>query len=142
MSPNVHHSPALREALGLPASPTPTATTADGETMSQPEARLGTAIRRECIARGAFAFKIHGGPTMMAGLPDLIMCYRGQFIGMEIKVPDPSSQPSVIQRRRIKEIRDAGGRAYVVRSVESAVRILARVDAELDGEDALPTIEP
>lgn len=110
--------------------------------MSQPESRLGSEIRRACIKRGAFAFKIHGGPTMMAGLPDLIMCYRGRFIGMEIKVPDPSSQPSVIQRRRIKEIRDAAGAAYVVRSVESAMRILARVDAELDGEDALPTIEP
>lgn len=110
--------------------------------MSQPEARLGTQIRRECIARGAFIFKIHGGPTMMAGLPDLIMCYRGQFVAMEIKVPDPSSQPSTIQRRRIKEIRDAGGHAYVVRSVESAVRVLARVDAALDSQDALPKIEP
>src|SRR3546814_4336782 len=97
-SSDLQHSPALREALGLPASPTPSQTRADGETMSQPEARLGTAIRRACIARGAFAFKIHGGPTMMAGLPDLIMCYRGRFIGMEIKVPDPSSQPSTIQR--------------------------------------------
>lgn len=142
MSPNLHQSPALREALGLPASPTPTATRADGEIMSQPEARLGSEIRRECIKRGAFAFKIHGGPTMMAGLPDLVICYRGQFIGMEIKVPDPSSQPSVIQRRRIKEIREAGGRAYVVRSVASAVRILAKVDAALDGEHALPVIEP
>jgi len=126
----------------LPASTTPTDARADGETMSQPEARLGSEIRRECIKRGAFAFKIHGGPTMMVGLPDLIMCYRGVFVAMEIKVPDPSSQPSVIQRRRIKEIREAGGRAYVVRSVQSAMRVLARVDAELDGQDALPTIEP
>lgn len=102
--------------------------------MSQPEARLGSAIRRECIKRGAFAFKIHGGPTMMAGLPDLIMCYRGHFIAMEIKVPDPSSQPSVIQRRRIKEIRESGGRAYVVRSVASAMRILDAVDRDIDSQ--------
>jgi hypothetical protein len=102
--------------------------------MSQPEARLGSEIRRECIKRGAFAFKIHGGPTMMVGLPDLIMCYRGQFIGMEIKVPDPSSQPSVIQRRRIKEIRESGGRAFVVRSVASAMRILDAVDRDIDSQ--------
>lgn len=102
--------------------------------MSQPEARLGSEIRRACIARGGFAFKIHGGPTMMVGLPDLIMCYRGQFIGMEIKVPDPSSQPSKIQVRRIKEIREANGRAFVVRSVASAMRILDAVDAELDSQ--------
>lgn len=71
---------------------------------------------------------------MMVGLPDLIMCYRGQFIGMEIKVPDPSSQPSKIQVRRIKEIREANGRAFVVRSVASAMRILDAVDAELDSQ--------
>lgn len=102
--------------------------------MSQPESRLGSEIRRACIKRGAFAFKIHGGPTMMAGLPDLIMCYRGRFIGMEIKVPDPSSQPSVIQRRRIREIRDAAGKAFVVRSVASAMRILDAVDRDIDSQ--------
>lgn len=130
--PNLHHSPALRAALGLPASTTPNDARADGETMSQPEARLGAQIRREMIKRGCFGFKIHGGPTMMAGLPDLIFCYRGRFIALEIKTPDPSSQPSTIQRRRIKEIREAGGRAFVVRSVASAMRVLDAVDTELD----------
>ncbi len=134
--PNVHHSPALRAALGLPASTTPNDARADGETMSQPEARLSGEIRREMIKRGAFGFKIHGGPTMMAGLPDLIFCYRGRFIGLEVKMPDPSSQPSKIQRRRIAEIRSAGGHAFVVRSVASAVRVLERVDADLTSECA------
>jgi hypothetical protein len=128
--PNVFHSPALREALGLPASPTPIDARADGETMSQPEARLGSAIRRACIERAAFGFKIHGGPTMMAGLPDLIFCYRGQFVALEVKMPE--GKVSVIQKRRIREIRDAGGRAYVVRSVSAAMRVLDAVDKSLD----------
>lgn len=130
--PNVFHSPALREALGLPASPTPSNSRADGEIMSQPEARLGTAIRRACIERGAFLFKIHGGPTMMAGLPDLIVCYRGQFIGLEVKMPE--GVVSAIQKRRIQEIRQAGGSAYVVRSVSAAMRALDRVDRALDSQ--------
>ena len=128
--PNLHQSPALRAALGLPASPTPIDAKADEETMSQPEARLSRAIRTACAERGAFAFKIHGGPTMMVGLPDLILCYRGRFIGLEVKMPE--GVVSTIQRRRIAEIREAGGHAYVVRSVASAVRVLERVDRDVD----------
>jgi len=128
--PDVFHSPALRAALGLPASPTPNDARADGEIMSQPEARLGTSIRHEMIKRGAFGFKIHGGPTMMVGLPDLIFCYRGRFVALEVKMPE--GVVSKIQARRIKEIRDAGGHAYVVRSVASAVRVLERVDRHID----------
>lgn len=108
--------------------------------MSQPEARLGRQIKAAVLERGGWGFKVHGGPTMMVGLPDLIFCYRGQFVAMEVKMPE--GVVSNIQRRRIKEIRDAGGHAYVVRSVASAVRVLARVDAALDGKDALPKIEP
>lgn len=100
--------------------------------MSQPEARLGTQIRREMIQAGAFGFKIHGGPTMMVGLPDLIFCYRGQFVALEVKMPE--GKVSTIQRRRIAEIRQAGGHAYVVRSVGAVKTVLARVDASLDSQ--------
>lgn len=101
--------------------------------MSQPEARLGRAIQKACKARGAFAFKIHGGPTMMVGLPDQIMCYRGQFVAMEVKMPE--GKISNIQERRLQEIRSAGGHAFVVRSVEDATDALDDVDAALDSEE-------
>jgi hypothetical protein len=100
--------------------------------MSQPEARLSRQIKAELLKRGAWGFKVHGGPTMMVGLPDLIFCYRGRFVALEVKMPE--GVVSKIQRRRIAEIREAGGAAYVVRSVASAVRVLARVDAELDSQ--------
>jgi hypothetical protein len=100
--------------------------------MSQPEARLGRAIQTACKARGAFAFKIHGGPTMMAGLPDQIMCYRGQFVAMEVKMPE--GKVSKIQERRLREIRDAAGYAFVVRSVADAMDALDDVDNALDGD--------
>lgn len=100
--------------------------------MSQPESRLGREIRKACQQRGAFGFKIHGGPTMMAGLPDQIMCYRGMFVGMEVKMP--TGKTTKIQERRLHEIREAGGFAFVVRSVEDAMDALDDVDARLRGE--------
>lgn len=94
--------------------------------MTQPEARLQRKIQDALRAREAFVFKIHGGPTMMVGLPDLVICYRGLFIGLEVKMP--GSKPTTIQKHRLRQIRRAGGLAFVVRSVPSALRALDRAD--------------
>lgn len=133
--PNVYQSTALREALGLPSAPDRTTpNVADGDVMSQPEARLGAQIRKACAARGAFIFKIHGGPTMMAGLPDLIACYRGIFLGIEVKMP--GNKPSAIQLRRHDEIAAANGAVIVAYSVSDVMTCLDALDAELDSLDA------
>lgn len=68
---------------------------------------------------------------MMAGLPDLAMCYRGRYVHLETKMPEGKG-PSPAQRLRIKQIRDAGGVSYVVRSVNAAMVVLDRIDREID----------
>lgn len=90
--------------------------------MSQPEARLGRQIRKALEERGAFMFKIHGGPTMMAGLPDLIGVWHGRFIAVEVKMP--GNKPSKIQERVMDRIRTAGGRVIVAYSVADALEVL------------------
>lgn len=90
--------------------------------MSQPEARLGRQIRKALEERGAFMFKIHGGPTMMAGLPDLIGVWHGRFIAVEVKMP--GNKPSKIQERVMDRIRTAGGRVVVAYSVADALEVL------------------
>ncbi|ANA85741.1 endonuclease [Gordonia phage Cozz] len=90
--------------------------------MSQPEARLGRQIRKALEERGAFMFKIHGGPTMMAGLPDLIGVWHGRFIAVEVKMP--GNGPSKIQERVMDRIRQAGGRVVVAHSVPEALEVL------------------
>lgn len=94
--------------------------------MTQPEGRLSRRILQALRARGAFAFKVHGGPTMMAGLPDIVGVYRGYSIWLEVKMP--GEEPTPIQRQRIQQIRKAGGDAFVVYSVEDAVRVLRHID--------------
>lgn len=90
--------------------------------MSQPESRLVRNIRVALEARGAFAFKIHGSSTMMAGLPDLIVCYKGYFIGIEAKMP--GNKPSRRQELVHAWLRGAGGIVVVAYSVEDATRAL------------------
>jgi Holliday junction resolvase len=94
--------------------------------MSQPESRLSRQIMEALRARGAFVFKVHGGPTMMNGLPDIIVCYRGWYIGLETKLP--GGRTSAVQNLRHGQITEAGGVARVVHSVAEAVAVLAELD--------------
>lgn len=67
-------------------------------------------------------FKIHGGPTMMAGLPDLIACVNGQFIGIEVK--QPGQKPSVVQEFVHRKIRKAGGDVIVATCLDDVSHLV------------------
>lgn len=68
---------------------------------------------------GHFCFKVHGSEFMMAGLPDIICCAGGLFIGLETKNPD-GGDPTPVQKLRHEQIKAAGGTAVPVRSVAQA----------------------
>lgn len=91
--------------------------------MGQPEARVATSIRVFLESNGAFIFKVHGGPTMMNGLPDLIACIRGQFVGIEVKMP--GNKPTRIQLARLAAIERAGGVALVAHGVDDVRHLVA-----------------
>lgn len=80
-------------------------------------------IRKTCawvrLAYGSEAkcVKIHGGPFMENGLPDLFILVRGRFIAAEAK--QPGKRPSPIQMRRLQEFRDAGALAFWFDDVET-----------------------
>ena len=75
---------------------------------------------------GCFAWKQHGGMYGVAGLPDVICCYRGRFVAFEVKTP--TGKLSKIQGITIQRIREAKGEAFKVTSVEEAKRILKNLD--------------
>lgn len=100
--------------------------------MSQPESRLQRKIQDALRREGAFVFKMHGSTAMMSGLPDLVLCYRGLFIGLEVKMPGRG--PSSIQYRRLQQIESAGGIADVVHSVQEALNVLRTADNVLSGD--------
>lgn len=65
---------------------------------------------------GCFVWKEHGGQYGTAGIPDIICCKDGQFFAFEVK--RPGNKPTKLQNETIKDIRAAGGRAFVVYSLE------------------------
>lgn len=90
--------------------------------MAQPEARLSREILMALRLKGYFAFKVHGGPTMMAGLPDIVCCAEGLFFGIETKMPAKRSNVSVRQKFIHEQINNASGYAMVVCSANEALR--------------------
>jgi len=90
--------------------------------MSQPEARIGTKIRKFLEENGVFIFKVHGGPQMMSGLPDLIACVEGRFVGIEVK--QPGQGPSPRQKFVHSMIMRAGGEVIVATSVDDVMHLV------------------
>lgn len=85
-----------------------------GETLLR--SRIIKRLQEECPG---FWSVIHGSPFQKAGLPDIIGAYDSLFVGLEVKMP--GGYPTLLQARRLDEIRAAGGIATCVHSPEEAV---------------------
>lgn len=76
-------------------------------------------------------FKVHGSEYMPAGLPDLIVCYRGYYAGIEAK--DPANKKRDVRQKYVhRKIREAGGIVVVAQSVREALAVLDELDARAD----------
>ena len=53
------------------------------------------------------------------GISDIIGCYQGRFIAIEIKSPKGIVSPG--QRAFLDKVNDAGGRGFVARSIEDVI---------------------
>lgn len=73
-----------------------------------------------------FFWKEHGGMYGTAGIPDIICCYKGLFIGFEVK--SETGRLTKIQEVTIRKIKEAKGKAYKVTSVEEVKQILENLE--------------
>jgi hypothetical protein len=96
--------------------------------MTQPEAKLVQKIKKYLHTKRAFFFKVHGSPFMMAGLPDLVVCYKGRFIGIEVKMPGNTASPQ--QARVGEKISESRGKWLVAYSVEQVEQFFELLDKQ------------
>ena len=94
------------------------------------EKDIVAAIRRYLgtLGEDVFFWKEHGGPYGASGVPDIICCYKGRFLGLEAKLPGSRLTP--LQRRALDKINSAGGIARRVESVEDVKAVIERADRE------------
>jgi len=99
------------------------------QTLIMLEKDIVAAIMRHLKTRSeCFAYKTHGGMYGTAGLPDIVCCYRGCFVGLEVK--QPGKTLTVLQGKTITKINAAGGIAAKVTSVEEVKTLLAGIGGD------------
>lgn len=90
--------------------------------MSQQENKVQKSIQDYLESIGAYRFKVHGEIFMRAGIPDIIACLKGRFIGIEVK--DGNNTPSELQLAHGRKIQKAGGIFGVAYSVDDVKKLL------------------
>lgn len=65
-------------------------------------------IKNYLTKQGAWFVKYWGGGEFTkSGIPDILVCYQGKFIGVEVK--SDKGKPSELQKHHLMEIHKAGG---------------------------------
>lgn len=90
--------------------------------MSQPEYRIVQKIKKYIRSRGGWVVKIHGGPYQDPGTPDLLVCYRGEFLAIEVKTPRGVASPEQLATQ--DDILAAGGLAIITCSVSDVAAVM------------------
>lgn len=74
--------------------------------------------------KGLGAYTIKTIAVSKAGVPDILCCLDGRFIGIEVKRPDTKGNVTRLQQKNLDWIIDAGGLAGVAWDIKSLEEIL------------------
>lgn len=75
--------------------------------------------------KGGYRVKVHVSAFQDQGTPDILVCYMGRFVAFELKVD--GNHLSALQKIRIRQIRNAGGIAKGVYSLEEIEETLYEI---------------
>ena len=77
-----------------------------------PEAKVKKRVVAVLKEHGAYYFYPVTGGYGRSGVPDIVACWQGRFIGIECKAGDNITTP--LQEKNLREIRESGGTALVI----------------------------
>ena len=89
------------------------------------ETKLQKKVQDYIESIGGYCFKVHGSAYMKAGIPDVICCYKGYFIGIECKV-DNNTMTSLQEEHRDMIVR-AGGIHILAYKLEHVKLVIERI---------------
>ncbi len=76
--------------------------------------------------RGAYTVKVVTGNK--SGIPDIIACYKGRFIGIEVKTPETKNNVSKLQKHNLDQICKAKGFDLVAWDIKEVESLLIFID--------------
>lgn len=100
-----------------------------------PEGRVKDQIKKLLKQHGIWFYMPVQNGMGVVGIPDLVCCYEGLFIGIETKAPNKKpttfeqrwAKATPNQRNRLTEIQEAGGIAFVADDVEQVRQLLNEI---------------
>ena len=91
---------------------------------STPEGKVKKAVKAYLDKLGIWHFSPVSNGMGVHGIPDIIACWRGRFVGIECKAPGKRSNTSELQKMQLDSIQKCDGIAVVVDDVSQLVPIL------------------
>lgn len=95
--------------------------------MATPESKVKKQVKKILDDLGAYHFSPMMDGYGRSGVPDIIACYKGKFIGIECKAGD--NKPTLLQLRNINDIKRNQGLAIVVNegNIESLLALVKEI---------------
>ena len=90
------------------------------------ETALTASVRKNLrTVKGCWVYKTKGGEGTRAGVPDLLICYAGRFVGVEVKVP--GNHTTELQNGELRDISVAGGMTVVAYGLGDVLKVLEAI---------------
>lgn len=83
-----------------------------GRDLVAAEKNFENKVKEILKSKGAYFVKQFGCAFSKSGVPDLLVCYKGRFIAVELKAE--KGEPSALQLYNLDEIRKAGGYGFLL----------------------------
>ena len=95
--------------------------------MATPESNVKKRVKKILDDFGAYHFSPMMDGYGRSGVPDIIACYKGKFIGIECKSGD--NKPTLLQLRNIDDIKRNQGLAIVINedNIESLLALVKEI---------------
>ena len=82
--------------------------------MATPEKLVKQKVVKQLKALGCYYFYPVTGGYGASGVPDIVACVRGQFVGIECKADATKKGPTALQLKNLTEIEENGGVSMVI----------------------------
>jgi len=86
------------------------------------EKQIENAIKKYLASKEIYFVKHHATKFTKVGVPDILACWNGQFVAIEVKTPIGRLTP--LQVHNLDHIRQNGGIAIVARSLEDVMEVI------------------
>lgn len=96
------------------------------------ESALQASVIEYLRGRDTYVYNAGGSASSAKGTADLLVCYKGRFLALELKRPDGSYGETRQQAIRRGQVVKAGGASAVVASIGDVATVLRQIDGGIN----------